>query len=157
YVEHGVFTAEEGASFRRALQFLWTVRCHLHFITGRAEERLSFDLQPEIAKRMGYGARANQQAVERFMKHYFLVAKEGGRPTRSLCAKLETDSAKGGQSRGLQRFLPLPSKPSSLEIEPGFRVEAGRLQVDRPAVLDDPVKLLHIFELADQRGLDIHP
>ena len=46
---------EERSVFRRALEFLWTVRCHLHFITGRAEERLTFDLQPEMARRMGYG------------------------------------------------------------------------------------------------------
>ncbi|MCI0402280.1 MAG: bifunctional uridylyltransferase/uridylyl-removing protein, partial [Acidobacteria bacterium] len=63
YVEAGVFTEEERFVFRRALEFMWTVRCHLHFITGRAEERLTFDLQPEVAKRMGYGARANATEV----------------------------------------------------------------------------------------------
>jgi [protein-PII] uridylyltransferase len=51
YVDAGVFTEEERFAFRRALEFLWTVRCHLHFITARAEERLTFDLQPELAKR----------------------------------------------------------------------------------------------------------
>ncbi len=32
-----------------ARNFLWRVRCHLHFATGRAEERLSFDVQPMLA------------------------------------------------------------------------------------------------------------
>ncbi len=42
-VEAGVFSRSELALFRKAENFLWAVRCHLHFLTGRAEERLSFD------------------------------------------------------------------------------------------------------------------
>ncbi|MES1199168.1 MAG: [protein-PII] uridylyltransferase [Pseudomonadota bacterium] len=155
YVQHGVFTVEEWGRFRRALEFLWTVRDHMHFITGRAEERLSFDLQPEVAKRMGYGARANQESVERFMKHYFLTAKEVGALTRSLCAKLEADQAKRAP-RGLQRFLP-QSKSTPSQIAPGFHADSGRLDVDSPDVLDDPVNLIRLFEIADQHDLDIQP
>ena len=62
---------------RRAQRFLWTVRCHLHYLTARAEERLTFDLQPELAREMGYADREGVSGVERFMKHYFLVAKDG--------------------------------------------------------------------------------
>ena len=51
------------------------MRCHLHYLTGRAEERLTFDLQPEIARRMGYRERYPVRAVERFMKRYYLVAQ----------------------------------------------------------------------------------
>ena len=40
--------------FQKAEDFLWAVRCHLHFLTGRAEERLTFDLQREMAARLGY-------------------------------------------------------------------------------------------------------
>ncbi|MDP3460726.1 MAG: [protein-PII] uridylyltransferase, partial [Hyphomonas sp.] len=61
----GPFTDHEYAVFIRAGTFLWTVRCHMHFVTGRAEDRLSFDLQPEIAARMGYRDREGQQGVER--------------------------------------------------------------------------------------------
>jgi len=155
YVEAGVFNAEDFHTFRRALQFLWTVRCHLHFITGRPEERVSFDLQPELAKRMGYGPRANQQAVERFMKRYFLVAKEVGALTRTLCAKLEADQAKRAPRR-LQRLFPA-SKAVWTPVEPGFRMEQGRLDIESPSVLDKPVNLLRLFEIADQRDVDIHP
>src|ERR1700737_3355057 len=44
-VELGVLSAEESTRFERAQAFLWTVRCHLHYLAGRAEERLTFDLQ----------------------------------------------------------------------------------------------------------------
>jgi [protein-PII] uridylyltransferase len=49
-VKRGVFDAEEYKLFRRCEDFLWSVRCHMHFITGRAEERLSFDLENQQAK-----------------------------------------------------------------------------------------------------------
>ena len=86
FVEAGVFTRAEYRSFRRCEDFLWAVRCHLHFMTGRAEERLSFDLQPQMAERLGYTAHGGLSAVERFMKHYFLVAKEVGDLTRIVCS-----------------------------------------------------------------------
>ena len=52
-VARGVFTGREAARFQRAHAFLTTVRCHLHYLAGRAEERLTFDLQPAVAARMG--------------------------------------------------------------------------------------------------------
>ncbi|MBC7769631.1 MAG: [protein-PII] uridylyltransferase, partial [Phycisphaerales bacterium] len=155
YVEAGVFSEEERFAFRRALEFLWTVRCHLHFITGRAEERLTFDLQPELAKRLGYGARANNSEVERFMKRYFLIAKEVGALTRILCARLEADNAKNAP-RGLQRLLPTGRKRAA-EVEKGFHVEGGRLNIEAPEVLDHPANVIRLFTIADQRDLDVHP
>jgi [protein-PII] uridylyltransferase len=155
YVDAGVFTNEERNAFRRALEFLWTVRCHLHFITGRAEERLTFDLQPELAKRLGYGARANHSAVERFMKRYFLVAKEVGALTRTLCARLEADNAKQSP-KGLQRFLSSGRKRVA-PIEAGFVVEAGRLNIENESVLDSPANALRLFAIAEKLDLDIHP
>ena len=46
----GLFTAKEFSLFRRCEEFLWAVRCHLHFLGGRPEERLSFDFQRPIAQ-----------------------------------------------------------------------------------------------------------
>jgi [protein-PII] uridylyltransferase len=155
YVEAGVFTKEQRNAFRRALEFYWTVRCHLHFLTGRGEERLTFDVQPELAKRLGYGARATQSAAERFMKRYFLVAKEVGVLTRVLCAQLEADNAKRAP-RGLQRLLPA-AKLRTRAIEPGFHVEAGRLNIDSIEVFEQPANLLRLFAIADRNDLDIHP
>src|ERR1700754_714089 len=38
-----LFDGREIRTFIRAFDFLWAVRCHLHFATGRPEERLTFD------------------------------------------------------------------------------------------------------------------
>src|SRR5579862_5669852 len=53
-VDLGVLLADESNRFARAQSFLWTVRCHLHYLAGRAEEHLTFDLQALIGSRMGY-------------------------------------------------------------------------------------------------------
>jgi [protein-PII] uridylyltransferase len=149
------FTGAELRTFLRAFDFLWAVRAHLHFATGRAEERLSFDLQPEIARRMGYGDRGDAPAVERFMRRYFLIAKEVGALTRTFCAKLEQEETK--KPHGISRFLPKP-KPSRRPLEAGFIEEAGRLNIEGPEVFEaDPVNLILMFRIADQRGLDLHP
>src|SRR5262249_42502264 len=43
-IELGVFDPREYGRFKRCGEFLWAVRSHLHFLAGRAEERLSFDV-----------------------------------------------------------------------------------------------------------------
>ena len=155
YVDKGIFSASDMAHFRRALEFMSTVRCHLHVIAGRAEERITFDLQPELALRMGYGSRRNAESVERFMKRYFLVAKRVGSLTRVLCAKLEEEAARK-TPRGLERLMPARGKPVAAAPE-GFKIESNRLGVTTPATLDNPVNILNLFKFADERGIDIHP
>ena len=155
YVDAGVFTAEEMSAFRRALDFLWTVRCHLHFLTGRAEERITFDLQPELAERLGYATRGEQLGVERFMKRYFLVAKQVGALTRVLCAKLEADNSKRAP-RGLQRLLG-SGRASSLDDAPGFVIEGRRLNIKDGRTFNNPANLIRLFEIAERRNLDVHP
>ena len=75
-IKRGVFDRSEYQMFRRCEDFLWSVRCNMHFLAGRAEERLSFDVQRDIAVRLGYTEHPGLKDVERFMKHYFLTAKD---------------------------------------------------------------------------------
>src|SRR5260221_6048979 len=70
-LERGVFDAQEYRTFRRCADFLWSVRCNLHFFAGRAEERLSFDIQREIAVRLRCTFHPCMPDVWRFMKHSF--------------------------------------------------------------------------------------
>jgi len=153
-----MFDGREVRAFIRAFDFLWAVRSHLHFATGRPEERLTFDLQPEIARRMGYGDRGDAPAVERFMRRYFLIAREVGTLTRILAAKLEADQVKS-QPKGISRLLPRRSGPKRKPLDtPGFIEEGGRITIDGPQTFEqDPVNLLRLFKLADQRNLDLHP
>ncbi|MGI9404319.1 MAG: nucleotidyltransferase domain-containing protein [Hyphomicrobium sp.] len=102
-VAAGIFKPNEVATFRRCENFLWTVRCFLHFLAGRPEEVLTFEVQQWMAEQLGYNARGGLRTVERFMKHYFLVAKDVGDLTAILCAALEMQQLKAAP--GLSRIL----------------------------------------------------
>jgi [protein-PII] uridylyltransferase len=152
-VHHGVFTKDEYKTFQKAEAFLWTVRCHLHYLTGRAEERLSFDVQPELAKRLGYTDPNLHRAVERFMRSYFLVAKDVGDLTRIFCASLEEQHRKTHPK--LTRLMPGFLKLRSSNDD--FFIENGRLAARPGLFREDPVNLIRLFHVADAKGLDIHP
>jgi [protein-PII] uridylyltransferase len=152
-VERGVLSAEEAHRFNRDQDFLWTLRCHLHYLTGRPEERLTFDVQTEIGRRMGYTDHAGARGVERFMKHYFLIAKDVGDLTRIFIAALEAEQKRKPTSLW-RRLLPSASNRS---IE-GFRVDGDRLALANDhAFADDPVNLIRLFHVAQSNRLDIHP
>ncbi|MFZ5670678.1 MAG: [protein-PII] uridylyltransferase [Pseudomonadota bacterium] len=154
----GYFDQREVDLFVQAFDFLHAVRAHLHFATGRPEERLTFDLQPEIARRMGYDGKEDNPAVERFMRRYFFIARQVGALTRAFSAKLEHEHLKA-RPRGLSRFIPGRGGPRRKPLDiPGFHEEGGRLTIDGPEVFEaDPVDLIRIFRIADQRDLDLHP
>ena len=150
-VEKGVLTTEEMALFDKAHMHLWSVRCHLHYLTGRPEERLTFDVQPQLAEAMQYLDRGRTRGVERFMKHYFLVAKDVGDLTRIFCAALEA------RQQRQRRFLAPLFGLLNRDIE-GFPVASGWLGIPGPRhFAQNPVDMLRIFEVAQRNGLDIHP
>lgn len=152
-VEHGLLTSDEFEQFRKARDFLLAVRCHLHLLSNRPEERLTFDVQPEIAKRMSYDAeRTGKSAVERFMQHYFLIAKQVGALTGVFLAHLDEQYG----PRGRRFVMPtLRRNPRKLN---GFILDRGRLSIpDDRFFAEDPVRLIELFALADKHGLEIHP
>ncbi|MBT9291713.1 [protein-PII] uridylyltransferase [Hyphomicrobiaceae bacterium 22] len=153
----GVLSRAEHVRFKRCEDFLWAVRCNMHFATNRSEERLSFDLQREIAQRLGYVERAGMRAVERFMKHYFLVAKDVGDLTLIFCAALEEQHVKIAPV--LNRFIKRLTKRHPKTLGSGaFMVENDRINVTGPDVFkQDPVRLIRIFQLADKENLAFHP
>src|SRR4030088_1914073 len=157
-VQHGVFDAQEYRTFRRCEDFLWSVRCNIHFISRRPEERLSFDLQRDIAVRLGYTSHPGMQDVERFMKHYFLIAKDVGDLTAILCAKLEDQQAKPVPvlSRMMAKFRPRPRR--TLTETEDFIVDYNRINVaDENVFQRDPINLIRIFHLAQKYNLAFHP
>ena len=151
FVEAGVFTPAEYRSFRRCESFLWSVRCQLHFLTDRPEERLSFDLQPLMAERLGYHGHAGLRAVERFMKHYFLVAKEVGELTRIVCSALEMKQLKSLPSLGTLLSPFGWKRRAHLRRTSDFRIENGRISAIHTDIFaKDPVNFIRLFSLADE-------
>ena len=158
FVEAGVFSGEEYKTFRKCEDFLWTVRCHLHFLTGRPEERLSFDYQQVMAERLGYRDHGGLRAVERFMKHYFLVAKDVGDLTRIVCSALEVKQLKTAPSLN-ELFAPLTwRKRARLRKSTDFRIDNGRITVARADAFEkDPVNLIRLFWMAEKYNVMFNP
>ncbi len=157
-VAAGLFDRKELVMFQRSEEFLWRVRCWMHFITGRAEERLSFDLQRQVAAAIGYAGRSGQAPVERFMKAYFLVAKDVGDLTAIVCAALEARQQKPRAS--LSRLLGSFAKRKRVRAlgHPDFTLKSQRLNViDDDAFRRDPVNLLRLYEIASRDDIAIHP
>ena len=149
-VDKGVLTRRDVKRFAKAENFLWTVRCHLHYLAGRPEERLTFNVQGELSQAMAYTDRPGARGVERFMKHYFLIAKDVGDLTRILCAVLEEDQKKRRFSMPRFSFR----KP---DID-GFDLDGSRLTIsNEDDFKSQPVKLLKLFAEAQRLDLDIHP
>ena len=148
----GLLTAAEYKRFDRAERFFWSVRCHLHLLAGRAEERLSFDYQPRVAAIMNYADRPGKSAVERFMQFYFLNAKTVGELTGVFLAQLDEQLGK----KGFRFVLPtIRRRPSRLS---GFVLDRGRISVPSDDCFrNDPVRLIELFALAAREQLEVHP
>ncbi len=149
-VRAGVFQPEEFDTFVKAENFLWAVRCHLHLASGRATEQLTFDMQVEVADRMGYVDKGGRRGVEIFMQDFFRHATSVGDLTRIFLTSLEASQQK--EPPLLMRLLKRAPK-----IKDGYEVVNGRLGiVDNAAFLADKINLLRIFEEALRTGLLIH-
>jgi len=157
-VNSGILSRLEGNIVKKADDFLWAVRAHMHFLNQcRPQERLVFDIQREIACRLGYTQHPGQKDVERFMKHYFLVAKQVGDLTRIICAALEEAHAK--PVPGLSRnFVDFESGKHEIEETRDFIIDNQRINiVDEGVFARSPIQLLRIFQLSDQYGMQLHP
>ncbi len=145
----GILTQQEARHGRRAWEFLWTVRFHLHYVAGRAEERLTFDMQPVVGARMGYTRHGRQDGVERFMRHYFLTAREIARLTRILEPAI------------LRAALGPPAIEAETDealLSAGFVLAEGKLLPIAGRDFDaEPIQMLRILQVARDRGLELHP
>ena len=157
-VKAGLFTTAEYRKFRKCEDFLWAVRCHLHYLTGRAEEKLTFDFQAELASRLGYASRKGMRDVERFMRHYFLIAKDVGDLTRIFCAVLEAQAVKSAPRLGRVLNQLRRARTRRFPTSSDFVLEAGRITVaDEDVFKRDPVNLIRLFHLAAIHRRPFHP
>ncbi|MFZ2100721.1 MAG: [protein-PII] uridylyltransferase [Oricola sp.] len=158
-VKKGVLSRAEFNLFVKCEDFLWAVRCHLHFLTGKAEERLGFEVQRGLADRLGYKSHPGLKDVERFMKHYFLIAKDVGDLTRIFSAALEEEEVKQVPAfNRLLQTLPFTRRKHNIRGTEDFILENKRINVAAGDVFEkDPVNIIRMFWLADRDGLDFHP
>ena len=149
-VAHKVFTQDEYEEFRQAHGFLWAVRCHLHLLTNRAADQLTFDMQVEVAEAMGYKDTPGRRGVEHFMQDYFRYATDVGELTRIFLVAQEEALLKAEPM--LLRLFSRTKK-----AKPPYAIKQNRLTVAEPdAFIKDPLNLLRMFEEALRTGTLIH-
>ncbi len=145
----GIISPAEAKLAQRAWDFLWALRFHLHYVAGRAEDRLTFDLQPVIGARMGYTRHGRQDGVERFMRHYFLTAREVSRLTHVVEPAL------------VRAALGPPALAAETDValaRDGFVLADGMLLCAKGRdIRDEPIMMLRILQTARDRDLTLHP
>ena len=150
-VDKDVFRADEFETFKAAEEFLWAVRGHLHLLTRRATEQLTFDMQVQVAQAMGFEDTGGRRGVEVFMQSYFRHATAVGDLTRIFLTSLEAMHIKAAPL--LERIF--RRKP---KVRDGFEVVNNRIAIiDKTEFLSDNLNLLRIFEEALRTGMLIHP
>ena len=152
----GVYSIEEYEKFMSAEAFLWSVRCVMHMIAGKAQDKLFFEVQPDVAKSLGYCNSDTRNASEYFMQDYFRFATDVGKLTRIFLTALEAQHVKR-QPRVLGLFrstgLQLGTKVSS-----GYTTLHGRLAIENnDTFLADKRNIMRLFDEALRSGLLIHP
>jgi len=151
-------TKSELNRFEKSEDFLWVIRCHLHYTSNRENEVLTFDKQLELASRLGYSKRPGQRDVERFMKHYFMTAKEVGNLTRIVCSSLEEKSIKKEPSlyKVIDNLLNFKKKKENKNKN--FSISKGRLYLKKNTLFEDsPIDLVRLFVIADKDNVLLSP
>ena len=134
-----LITGGEASELRSVERFLQHLRIRLHYLTGRAEDRVLFDHQEKLARIMGIHATANRRASEALMQRYYVNAK--------MVTQLNTVLL---QNYGTVIF---PDRGAAIVINPRFQVVRELLDLRHDDVfVRHPSALLECFLLLQQRS-----
>ncbi|MBI1393528.1 MAG: ACT domain-containing protein [Alphaproteobacteria bacterium] len=149
--------AEEADRLKKARSHLWSVRGHLHDIVGRADDQVTFDLQPLLASRLGYADRRRAAAAERLMKHLRLNALTAARLVRVCLARLEERTAELAHWR--PRGTPQPLRTDEMPGRVNVTMRTNRLDfLNKAEARRTPADLFRIFRARAKRpDLGLHP
>ena len=138
-VDRGFLTAEELDTLESGRRFLWRVRFALHVLTRRAEDRLLFDHQRQLAGMLGFEDDGERLGVERLMKRYYREVTELSRLNEMLLEHFEEAIL---HVRRRDRIKPLNRR---------FQAVNGYVEVTRKDVFHRyPFALLEVFLLLQQ-------
>ena len=134
-VQHGFLSGPEHRDLIGGQRFLWRVRYAIHLLAGRAEDRLLFDYQRELASRFGFRDTENNLAVEQFMQLYYRTVMRLERLNESLLQLFQ------------EKLLSDPEAAVST-LDENFQVRNGYLELAHPDVfIDKPAAIMETFYL----------
>ncbi|WP_448549290.1 [protein-PII] uridylyltransferase [Thalassotalea fusca] len=145
-VEHNYLTSNEFFELLECQDYLWRMRCALHFIAGRSENRLLFDYQADVAALMGFGDEG-KLAIERMMKRFFRIIGRVSELNKMLLQHFD--------------YAIIKNKKHQVEtrINDDFVVLDGQIKVTNRRVFMRSVKIMQMFLLIAEREdvTDMHP
>ncbi len=142
----------EQAKLDNAYEFMVKLRCHLHLLSNRDNNRINFELQPDLAIYMGYKKpKKGQSHAEKMMKEYFLHARNIGYLTNIICSELEEKSIGLGSTKGYKKLIIDESKLGN------FVINNGRISFNnKNHIKDNPTDILKIFYISQILDIPIH-
>jgi [protein-PII] uridylyltransferase len=72
---HELMTVDEAREVARHERLIAELRIRLHYLSGRCEDRLVFDVQTALAREVGLVDTPNRRASEQLMQRYYRAAK----------------------------------------------------------------------------------
>lgn len=142
--EAGLLSAREHQAALRAYDFLLRVRAEAHFLTGRKTDVLTLDLQPPVAKTLGYVDSRGLLASEQFMRDYYRRASDLHGIFRSVLRRPTEEAPR-------RLFSALTKRRTARD----FEVRDGRLSAKSEALLASGHGLLQAFAAAQAEGVPL--
>ncbi|MBU3022117.1 [protein-PII] uridylyltransferase [Aestuariibacter sp. A3R04] len=143
-VGHGYFTEEEHGELIACRMHLWKMRFALHLTAGRSENRLLFDYQPDVAKRMGYGA-DGKSSVEKMMRDFFRIIRRVSELNKMLLQRFKYDML----NQGIKHEMPVDEK---FQLTDGMISPLSQNVFDTPEAILDFLKV--VADTPSVEGLD---
>ncbi|MGD2045804.1 MAG: [protein-PII] uridylyltransferase [Gemmatimonadota bacterium] len=146
----GVISPTDYGRMLRAYDFLLRVRNEAHFRTGRATDLITLELQPTLAKGLGYSDQGTAAASEIFMRDFYFRAQEIQRFADAFLRQAELTTPPAG-------ILPLTRRMRAVGPERRYRIRGEEL-LPGPDGIDfeeAPLRLFEVFQVAQQHGVRV--
>ena len=126
----GLITMQEARTVSRQERLIGALRVRLHYLAGRREDRLVFDLQNALAHELGLADTPARRASEQLMQRYYRAAKMVRQVNVILLQNLHA------------RLFPIPTEPVAIDgdflaIDELLHVRDEALFERRPAAMLD--------------------
>ena len=116
---------------------LWRIRCSLHYLSGRREDRLLFDYQRDLANEFGFKDKeenSKNEAIEQFMQHYYRTVIELERLNEMLLQHFR------------EKIIYADVDTEAEKINNSFQVRNGYIETTEESIFkDNPCAILEIF------------
>jgi [protein-PII] uridylyltransferase len=152
--EAGLINASERKSIETAYDFILRMRSELHYVQKRYGDILTLHLQGHIATHFKYPGRTVLRRTETLMRDYYNHTNDLFLLTNSLAQRLsESQKNKSKKKSGAA------SPPASgREIYDVFAIQDHKIEAVKLGIFkDDPLRLLRVFQLAQQHDADLGP